>query len=67
MWWAVTKRRHILRESFGRGKFSFLSYHESNLSLIALEAMPLLGNHQFIPFLIEPKGTSLEQNCYERS
>ena len=50
-----------------RGKFSSLSYHESNLSLIARETMRLLVNHQLIPIAIQPKSISLEQICYKRS
>ena len=34
----------IISESFGRGKFSSLSYHKSNLSLIARETMQLMVN-----------------------
>ena len=54
-------------ESFGRGKFSSLSYRESNLSLIARETMRLLVNHQLIPIAIQPKSISLEQICYKKS
>ena len=35
-------------ESFGRGKFSSLRYHESHLSLIARETMRLLVNHYWL-------------------
>ena len=54
-------------QSFGGGKFSFLSYHESNLSLIARETMRLLVNYQLIPIVTQPKDISLEQICYKRS
>ena len=47
-------------EPFGRGKFSFLSYHRLHLSLIPWETMHLLVNHQFIPILTQPKRISLE-------
>ena len=57
----------IISKSFGRGKFSSLSYHKSNLSLIARETMRLLVNHQLIPIAIQPKSISLEQICYKRS
>ena len=50
-----------------RGKFSSLSYHESNLSLIARETMRLLVNHQLIPIVMQPKSIFLEQTCYKRS
>ena len=50
-----------------RGKFSSLSYQESNLSLIVRETMRLLVNHQLIPIAIHPKSIYLEQICYERS
>ena len=43
-----------------------LSYHESNLSLIARETMRLLVNHQLIPIAIQPKGIFYEQICYKR-
>ena len=57
----------IFSESFGRGKFSFLSYHESNLSLITQETIRLLVNHQLILIALQPKSISLEQTCYKRS
>ena len=41
-----------------------LSYHESNLSLIAQETMRLLVNHQLISLAKQPKSVSLEQICY---
>ena len=50
-----------------RGKFSSLSYHESNLSLIALETIRLLINHRLIPVAMQSKSISLEQICYKRS
>ena len=56
-----------LFESFGQGKFSFFSYHESNLSLIARETMRFLVNNQLNPFPIQCKSISLEHSCYERS
>ena len=48
-------------------KFGSLSYHESNLSLIARETMRLLLNHQLIPITMQPKSISLEQICSKRS
>ena len=48
-------------------KFMSLSYHESNLLLIARETMRLLVNHQLISITIHPKSISLEQVCYKRS
>ena len=42
--------------------FSSVSYHESNLSLIARETMRLLMAVSAIQ--IQPKGISLEQICY---
>ena len=62
----VTKERHN-SESFGRGKFSFLSYHESDLSLIARETIRLLINHQLISIMMEFKSMILEQISYKRS
>ena len=53
-------------ESFGRGTFSSLSYHES-ISLSARETMRLLINHQLSPIAIQPKSISHEQICYKRS
>ena len=53
--------------SFGRGRFSSLSYDESNLSLIAREIMRLLVNYQLIPIAIQLKSISLEHICYKRS
>ena len=50
-----------------RGKFSSLSYHESNLSLIARETIRLLINHRLIPVAMQSKSISLEQICYKRS
>ena len=47
--------------------FSSLSYHESNLSLIARETMRFLVNHQLVPIAIQSKSISLEQICYKRS
>ena len=58
-----SKERYFF-ESFGRGKFSFLNYHESKLSLIAREAVRLLVNYQVIPFTKWPKSISLEQRCH---
>ena len=55
----------LFSESFG--KLSSLSYHESNVSLIARETKRLLVNHQLIPIAIRPKNISLEQICYKRS
>ena len=49
------------------GKFSSLSYHKSNLWLIAREIMRLLVNLQLIPIVILPIDISLEQICYKRS
>ena len=43
------------------GKFNFLDYHESNLSLMAREIMQLLVNNQFILFSIRSKSTSLRK------
>ena len=54
-------------QSFGWGRFSSLSYHESNLSLIARETMRLLVNHQLIPIAIQPNSVCLEQIRYKRS
>ena len=54
--------RFEFSDSFGRRKLSTFSYHESNLSLIVF-----IVNHQLIPFPIQPKSTSLEQSCYDRS
>ena len=48
-------------------KFMSLSYHKSNLLLIARETMRLLVNHQLISITIHPKSISLEQICYKRS
>ena len=55
--------------SSGRGKFSSLSYHGSNLSLIAQNhaIMQLLVNQQLILIAIQRKSISLEQICYKRS
>ena len=50
-----------------RGKFSSLSYHESNLSLIARETIRLLINQRLIPVAMQSKSISLEQICYKRS
>ena len=44
-----------------------LSYHSSNLSLIARETMRLLVNHQLIPIVIQFESISVEQICYKRS
>ena len=41
--------------------FCSLSYHESNLSLIARETMPLLVNRQLVPVAIQLKSISLEK------
>ena len=45
--------------------FGSLSYHDSNLSLIArqYETMRLLVNHQLIPIVIQTKSIFLEQIC----
>ena len=51
----------------GREKFSSLSYHESNLSLIAQKTVQLLFNHRPIPFVIQPKSIFLAQICFKRS
>ena len=63
----VTKERHNLKIHRHNQKFNSLSFHESNLSLIAPETMWLLGNHYLIPIAIQPKRISLEQICYKRS
>ena len=57
----VTKGRHNFPSPLDKVKFSSLSYHESNLSLIARETMRLLVNHQLIPIPTQPKSISLEQ------
>ena len=46
---------------------SSLSYHETNLLLIAREIMRLLVNHQLIPMPLQPRRTFVEQICYKRS
>ena len=52
----VAKGHHnLFSESFGWGKFSSLSYHESNLWLIAQETMQLLVNYQSTLMAIQPK------------
>ena len=61
------KGASLFSESFGRGKFSSLSYNELNLSSIARETMRFLVNHQLILIAIQPKSISLEQICYKRS
>ena len=60
-------RRILFCKSFGPWKFSFSRYHESNLSLTTREIIPLMVNHQLIPFPIRTKSTSLEQSCFDRS
>ena len=57
----LTKEQH----NFGRGKFSSISYHESNLSLIARENMRLQVNRLLVSIAIQPKSISLEQICYK--
>ena len=61
------KVRHNFPSPFERGKFSSLSYRESNLSLISRETMRLLVDDQPIPIGIQTKSIFLAQICYKRS
>ena len=53
--------------SSNKGAFKFFGYHESNVSLIARQAMQLLVNHQLVLFPIQPEIICLEHSCYARS
>ena len=62
----VTKGRHNFPSPLDEENLA-LSYHESNLLLIAQSTMRLQVDHQLIPIAMQAKNISLEQIFYKRS